>query len=308
MYTPKKPNFIIATIPLLCLIFMAFMSTVYWGIGMLVPIVVGIAVAATIGKMLGYTWHDLEQSLADGVSKALPAVFILILIGMIIGTWISGGIIPTLIYYGLSIINPNLFLPLVCLITAFVSVILGSSFTSIATIGLAFMAIGEGMNMPLPIVAGAVISGAFFGDKLSPLSDTTNVAPAMVGESLFDHIRHMLWDTIPALLISAVIYWIIGLNIVGGASQRIDHDPSAILSGLQQQFTIHLLLLIVVVLALVLIAMRVPAVPALLLIALMGAIAGVTVQGKTMGETLQAATAGYVSEGLTQDMRQSMTC
>src|SRR5699024_12520394 len=106
MYTPKKPNFIIATIPLLSLIFMAFMSTVYWGTGMLVPIIVGIAVAATIGKMLGYTWHDLEQSLADGVSKALPAVFILILIGMIIGTWISGGIIPTLLYYGLSIINP----------------------------------------------------------------------------------------------------------------------------------------------------------------------------------------------------------
>jgi len=295
MYTPKKPNFIIATIPLLSLIFMAFMSTVYWGIGMLVPIIVGIAVAAIIGKVLSYTWHDLEQSLADGVSKALPAVFILILIGMIIGTWISGGIIPTLIYYGLSIINPNLFLPLVCLITAFVSLILGSSFTSIATIGLAFMAIGEGMNMPLPIVAGAVISGAFFGDKLSPLSDTTNVAPAMVGESLFDHIRHMLWDTVPALLISAVLYWVIGLNIVGGASQGIDHDPSAILSGLQEQFTIHPLLLIVVVLALVLIAMRVPAVPALLLIALMGAIAAVTVQGRTMGETLQAATAGYVS-------------
>lgn len=296
MYTPKKPNFMIATIPLLCLIFMAFMSTVYWGTGMLVPIIVGIAVAATIGKMLGYTWHDLEQSLADGVSKALPAVFILILIGMIIGTWISGGIIPTLIYYGLSIINPNLFLPLVCLITAFVSLILGSSFTSIATIGLAFMAIGEGMNMPLPIVAGAVISGAFFGDKLSPLSDSTNVAPAMVGENLFDHIRHMLWDTIPALLISAVLYWVIGLNTVGGASQGIDHDPSAILSGLQEQFKIHPLLLIVVVLALVLIAMRVPAVPALLLVALMGAIAAVTVQGRTMGETLQAATAGYVSD------------
>ncbi|WP_413334529.1 Na+/H+ antiporter NhaC [Brevibacterium sp. GP-SGM9] len=296
MYTPKKPNFIIATIPLLSLIFMAFMSTVYWGIGMLVPIIVGIAVAAIIGKMLGYSWRDLEQSLADGVSKALPAVFILILIGMIIGTWISGGIIPTLVFYGLSIIDPNLFLPLVCLITAFVSLILGSSFTSIATIGLAFMAIGEGMNMPLPIVAGAVISGAFFGDKLSPLSDTTNVAPAMVGESLFDHIRHMLWDTIPALLISAVLYWVIGLNIVGGATQGTARGSSAILSGLQEQFTIHPLLLIVVVLALVLIAMRVPAVPALLLIAFMGAIAAVTVQGRAIGETLQAATAGYVSD------------
>lgn len=295
MYTPKKPNFIIATLPLLTLIGMAFMSTVYWGVGMLVPIITGIAVAGIIGKGLGYSWRELEQSLTDGVSKALPAVFILILIGMIIGTWISGGIIPTLVYYGLSIINPSLFLPLVCLITAFVSLVLGSSFTSIATIGLAFMAIGEGMDMPAPIVAGAVISGAFFGDKLSPLSDTTNVAPAMVGENLFDHIRHMLWDTIPALLISTVLYWLIGLNIVGGSPSGAG-EPDAILAGLQDQFTIHPLILIVVVLALVLIAMRVPAIPALIVIALMGAITAILVQGRSLGESLQAMTAGYTSD------------
>lgn len=241
------------------------------------------------------SWHGLEASLTEGVSKALPAVFILIIIGTIIGTWISGGVIPTLIYYGLSIINPSLFLPLVCLITAFVSLILGSSFTSIATIGLAFMAIGQGMDMPLPIVAGAVISGAFFGDKLSPLSDTTNVAPAMVGENLFDHIRHMLWDTIPALFISAVLYWVIGLNVVDGSASG-DVDPSTILVGLKDQFTITPLLLIVVVLSLVLIAIKVPAIPALLLISIMGGIAAMLAQGKTLGETLQAATSGYVSE------------
>lgn len=204
---------------------------------MLVPIITGIAVAAIIGRCLGHTWRDMEASLAHGVTQALPAVFILVLIGMIIGTWISGGIIPTLIYYGLSIIDPHFFLPLACVVTAFVSLVLGSSFTSIATIGLAFMAIGGGIGMPLPIVAGAVISGAFFGDKLSPLSDTTNVAPAIVGEGLFDHIRHMLWDTVPALLISTLLYWIIGLTVMSDSSV----DPSgrdALLSGLKEQFVI----------------------------------------------------------------------
>lgn len=295
MYTPRKPKFLIATLPLLTVIGMAFMSTKYWGIGMLLPIIAGIAVAGIIGKALGWSWRDLETSLTEGVSKALPAVFILVIIGTIIGTWISGGVIPTLIYYGLSIINPSLFLPLVCLITAFVSLILGSSFTSIATIGLAFVAIGQGMDMPLPIVAGAVISGAFFGDKLSPLSDTTNVAPAMVGENLFDHIRHMLWDTIPALFISAALYWIIGLNVVDDSAAG-NADPSTILEGLKEQFTISPLLLIIVVLSLVLIAIKVPAIPALLLISIMGGIAAMAAQGKTLGETLQAATTGYVSE------------
>lgn len=295
MDIPRKPNFLIATLPLLTVIGMAFMSTKYWGIGMLIPIIAGIAVAGVIGKALGWTWRDLESSLTEGVSKALPAVFILIVIGTIIGTWISGGVIPTLIYYGLSFISPSLFLPLVCLITAFVSLILGSSFTSIATIGLAFMAIGQGMGMPLPIVAGAVISGAFFGDKLSPLSDTTNVAPAMVGEKLFDHIRHMLWDTIPALFISAALYWIIGLNVADD-SVAGDADPTAILAGLKEQFTINPLLLIVVVLSLVLIALRVPAIPALLLISIMGGVVAMLVQGNSLGDTLQAATTGYVSE------------
>lgn len=295
MHTRKRPHFLIAILPLLTLVGMAFMSTTYWGIGMLVPIIAGIAVAAVIGKALGYTWHELEQSLSEGVGKALPAVFILILIGMIIGTWITGGIIPTLIYYGLSIISPSIFLPLACVITALISLVLGSSFTSIATIGLAFMAIGEGMGMPLPIVAGAIISGAFFGDKLSPLSDTTNVAPAMVGENLFDHIRHMLWDTVPALVISAILFWLIGLNYAE-ESATVSSGQDEILSGLENQFFIHPLLLIVVVLALVLIVMRMPAIPALFLIALMGGVTALLTQGSSLEEILQATASGYTSD------------
>lgn len=295
MHTYKRPHFLVALLPLLTLVGMAFMSTTYWDIGMLVPIIAGIAVAIVIGKALGYKWRELEQSLSEGVSKALPAVFILFLIGMIVGTWITGGIIPTLIYYGLSIISPSFFLPLACIITGFISLVVGSSFTSIATIGLAFMAIGEGLDMPLPIVAGAVISGAFFGDKLSPLSDTTNVAPAMVGENLFDHIRHMLWDTIPALAISAILFWIIGLNIVS-TSEAGTSGQDEILSGLNDQFFIHPLLMIVAVLALVLIVMRTPAIPALFLIALMGGVTALLTQGSSLNDILQAMTSGYTSE------------
>src|SRR5699024_1618622 len=139
--------------------------------------------------------------------------FILFLIGTIIGSWIEGGLIPAIIYYGLQAISPPIFLALACLVPAIVSLVLGSSLTTIATVGIAFMAIGEGMGFPAPIVAGAVISGAFFGDKLSPLSDTTNLAAAMGGVNLFAHIRHMLWDTIPALAISAILFWIIGNSI-----------------------------------------------------------------------------------------------
>src|SRR5699024_6237215 len=159
---------------------------------------------------LGYAWHDLAHSSGQGVSRALPAVFSLFLIGTIIGTWLEGGLIPTIIYYGLTAISPKIFLALACLFPAVASLVLGSSLTTIATVGIAFMVICEGMGFPAPLVAGAVISGAFFGDKLSPLSDTTILAAAMGGVKLFDHIRHMLWDTIPALIISAVLYWIIG--------------------------------------------------------------------------------------------------
>src|SRR5690625_4023819 len=196
----------IALLPILILVVMALVSISFWEIDMLIPLMAAITAAALIAKALGYSWHELEQSMAQGVSRALPAVFILFLIGTIIGTWLEGGLIPTIIYYGLTAISPKIFLALACLVPAVVSLVLGSSLIIIATVGIAFMAIGEGMGFPAAIVAGAVISGSFFGDKLSPLSDTTNLAAAMGGVKLFDHICLMLWDKIPALLISVILY------------------------------------------------------------------------------------------------------
>ena len=166
-----------------------------------VPLMIGVIVAPVVSIAAGWSWDEVQQMMVKGVGRAVPAVFILLIIGIIVGTWIASGVIPTMIYYGLTIINPAIFVPIVAVVTGIVSITLGSSFTSIATIGIAFMAIGEGLGFPPGLIAGAVISGAYFGDKLSPLSDTTNIAPAMAETDLFSHVKHMLWDTIPAFVI-----------------------------------------------------------------------------------------------------------
>lgn len=295
MQKRKLPSIPIALLPIVVLVAMALLSITVWDIGMLIPLMTAVAVAAVIGKTLGYTWQELENSLAQGVSRALPAVFILFLIGTIIGTWLEGGLIPTIIYYGLTFISPNLFLALACLVPAAVSFVLGSSLTTIATVGIAFMAIGEGMGFPAAIVAGAVISGAFFGDKLSPLSDTTNLAAAMGGVKLFAHIRHMLWDTVPALLISAFLFWIIGGRISADSDAANTEHQEALLSGLSEQFVIHPALLLVPVVAISLMLLRMPALVTLLLVSLLGAASALLVQGSTVTDILQAMTSGYSS-------------
>ena len=295
MQKRKLPSIPIALLPIVVLVAMALLSITVWDIGMLIPLMTAVAVAAVIGKTLGYTWQELEGSLAQGVSRALPAVFILFLIGTIIGTWLEGGLIPTIIYYGLTFISPNLFLALACLVPAAVSFVLGSSLTTIATVGIAFMAIGEGMGFPAAIVAGAVISGAFFGDKLSPLSDTTNLAAAMGGVKLFAHIRHMLWDTVPALLISAFLFWIIGGRISADSNAANTEHQEALLSGLSEQFVIHPALLLVPVVAISLMLLRMPALVTLLCVSLLGAASALLVQGSTVTDILQAMTSGYSS-------------
>lgn len=295
MQERKLPSIPIALLPIAVLVLMALVSITVWDIGMLIPLMTAVAVAAVIGKTLGYTWQEIEDSLAQGVSRALPAVFILFLIGTIIGTWLEGGLIPTIIYYGLTFISPNLFLALACLVPAAVSFVLGSSLTTIATVGIAFMAIGEGMGFPAAIVAGAVISGSFFGDKLSPLSDTTNLAAAMGGVKLFSHIRHMLWDTIPALAISAILFWIIGGTISSNSAAADAEHLQALLSGLDEQFVIHPLLLLVPVVAISLMLLRMPALVTLLAVSLLGAATALLVQGSTVTDILQAMTSGYSS-------------
>jgi len=284
----------LAILPILTLVASGAASIFIWKAGMFIPLIIGIITTILVGLISGYKWDDLQQMMVNGVSKALPAIFILLVIGLIVGTWISSGVIPTMIYYGLAFIHPTIFVPLVALVTGIVSVTLGSSFTSISTIGLAFMAIGEGMGFPPGIIAGAVMSGAFFGDKLSPLSDTTNIAPAMAETDLFSHVRHMLWDTIPAFIISLILY-----GVVSGGSHYHDVDTGKIdmmLSGIQKTFVINPLLLLLPVLTIFLMMKRMPALPTLMIVGLLGGVIAYIVQGQSLTSIVNTMTSGFKAE------------
>lgn len=199
-----------------------------------------------------------------------------------------------MIYYGLSFIHPSFFVPAVAVVTGIVAITLGSSFTSIATIGLAFMVIGEGMGFSPGLVAGAVISGAFFGDKLSPLSDTTNIAPAMAETDLFSHVRHMLWDTIPAFIIAVALYALVGTRTVEGSIDTANIDM--ILNGIQNSFIIHPLLLLLPVLTIFLMIKKLPALPTLLFVGIIGGIISIVVQGDSISSMVNTMTNGFHTE------------
>ena len=174
-------------------------------------------IAAVIGVSNGSSVDMVFDKIKSNVKDTSQAIYILILIGGLAGTWLVSGIVPAMIYYGLDLINVSFFLPTATIISALVSLSTGSSWSTTATVGIALMGIGQAIGIPPPAVAGAIISGAYFGDKLSPLSDTTNLAPAMAGTDLFTHIRYMLYTTVPSMIISLILFTIIGLSYKDGA-------------------------------------------------------------------------------------------
>jgi NhaC family Na+:H+ antiporter len=226
--------------------------------------------AALIGLYLGDTWSELERAMVDGITLALKACLILLAVGSLIGSWMLAGTAPAVIYAGLGILDPSWFYPAALIICALVAVSIGSSWTTAGTIGIALMGISQIMDLSLPITAGAVISGSYFGDKMSPLSDTTNLAPAMVGVDLFVHIRHMAWTTVPSFLISLVLFTIIGLNTEAAAAP-VDSIESA-RSLLRENYTIAWPTILPLVLLLVLAMRKVSAFPTIAIGALAGCV------------------------------------
>lgn len=292
-----------ALIPILSIIIVAALAVFVWDIEMHIPLIIGVVTAAAVAISKGWRWSEVEKMMIHGVSRGLPAVFILMIVGTIIGTWIASGVIPTIIYYGLSIMVPSIFVPLVALVTGIISVTLGSSFTSMATIGIAFMAIGNGLGFSPGLVAGAVISGAFFGDKISPVSDTTNIAPAVAETDLFRHIKHMLWDTLPAFGLSIFVYW--WITNTGNLAETRD---MAIINNIQGElddlFIIHPLLLLMPVLTIALMVKRVPAIPALLSVSFLGALLAVLVQGTSASTVMEVITDGFNSSSENDEVNE----
>ncbi len=260
------------------------------------------AVCIGIGTfVLKIPYKLLEKSMITSISRSLQAVLILLVVGALIGTWILSGIVPTMIYYGLKVLHPSYFLPVTCIICCIVSLATGSSWSTAGTMGVALVAIGKTLGIPDGLIAGAVISGAYFGDKLSPLSDTTNLAPAAAGSDLFGHIRHMLYTTIPAITITIIIFTIIGLNY--DADTINTKTISSVLQTLQDEFNIGIHLLIIPIAVIVMVVKRVPALPALCFGLLLGIVCAVIFQPQFFDSTnylqssyqkiLEVASKGY---------------
>ncbi|MCB9195991.1 MAG: sodium:proton antiporter, partial [Flavobacteriales bacterium] len=233
------------------------------------------AVAMLIGWRLNFSFSSMLKGVTGAINTALPAILILLLIGSLAGTWLISGIVPTMIYYGLKILNPTIFLFSACVISAIISLATGSSWSTIATVGVALFGIGSALGITPGLVAGAIISGAYFGDKMSPMSDTTNLAPAVAGSDLFTHIRYMLYTTVPSITITLIIFLIWGFFV---GNETTDTHIEGMLNALESSFYISPILFIVPLVVIVMIIMKIDAIPALFVGMLLGGIFAVIFQ------------------------------
>ena len=237
-------------------------------------LLLGGAVAAIVGIFNKVSFDTMIEEVGNNIKSTTGAILILLMVGSLAGTWLISGIIPTMIYYGLQILNPTIFLAATVIICSVISVATGSSWTTSATVGIALIGIAEALGISVGMTAGAILSGAYFGDKMSPLSDTTNLAPAMAGTDLFTHIRYMTLTTVPTIIITLIIFIILGFTITPSGSA----DTSAILASIDSAFNITPWLFVVPVLVIVLIVMKTSPLIALLLGTLLGAAAAVIFQ------------------------------
>lgn len=290
--TFAKPTLLQSVIPLIAIaLFLSF------GYGLLkikaeILLLASTAVAGAIAWKLGYRYRDLEKGILKSMMKGMPAMLIVIVVGALIGSWIAAGTIPMLIYYGLEIISPTYFLVTACLVASIISVVTGTSYGTVGTIGVAFIGIAEGLGVPMGQAAGAIVAGAYFGDKISPFSDTTNLAPIAVQGNLFDHIRHTLWTTTPAMLLGLAVYLVMGLVHHSGGDAVV---PAAIemQSVILENYKFHILLLLPPVITLTLAIMRKPVIPGMLLSSLVASGLAVTFQGATLAQALNVMVVGY---------------
>ena len=259
-----------------------------------VPILIGVLVAALIGLRAGYAWKDIELGMLNGITNALQAIVILSIIGILIGVWILSGVVPTLLYYGLKILHPSFFLPAAVVICAITSLATGTSWGTTGTIGIALIGIGSGLGFPLPVVAGAVLSGSYFGDKMSPLSDTTNLAPAMVGTDLYTHIKHMSYTTGVSFGLTLILEFI--MTFVYGGGEGNTDAVFKIMDGINSNFVVNPILLLPAFVVLGLAFKKIPALPGITMGILTAAILGVLFQGNGFGDILSASWGGYVSK------------
>jgi NhaC family Na+:H+ antiporter len=280
MNNAKQPSLLESLFPIAILVFLLGINVViYGGDSSYGPnqlaLVFSAAIAGIIAFRLGFNWNAIQDGMVNSISSSMSAILILLLIGALAGTWLLSGIVPAMIYYGLKILNPTIFLFAACAVCAIVSLATGSSWSTVATVGIALLGIGKAMGFNEAMVAGAIISGAYFGDKMSPLSDTTNLAPAVAGTDLFTHIRYMIYTTLPSMSLTLIIFLAIGFFRKADASLE---NVEPVLNAITGKFNISPILFIVPALVIFMIIKKIPALPALLAGTLLGGIMAMVMQ------------------------------
>ncbi len=292
--TQRKPSLIEAFIPILFLIALLSLNVYYFGDSTLdgsnqIALILAAGIAAIVALRIGYKWTHMLDGIVNSISSAMSSILILLLIGALAGTWLLSGIVPAMIYYGLNILNPTIFLVAACIVSAIVSVATGSSWSTIATLGVALLGIGQTLGLGTGVVAGAIISGAYFGDKMSPLSDTTNLAPAMAGTDLFTHIKYMAITTVPTFIITLIIFLIWGFM---NNSEADLNQVALVQEAILEKFNINYWLFLVPVLVIAMIIKKISAIPALLIGSLLGGVFAIIFQPQVI-ETVAGVTANF---------------
>ncbi|MBR6473054.1 MAG: Na+/H+ antiporter NhaC [Firmicutes bacterium] len=233
------------------------------------PLILSSCLVCIVGAINGWKWNVMEKGMIAGINRSMQANLILLTVGMLVSTWKAGGIIPSMIYYGLNILNPSIFLVTACLLCSIVSLVIGSSYTTAGTIGVAMIGISIGLGVNPAMTAGAVVSGSYFGDKMSPMSDTTNLAPAVAGTNVFEHVRHMIYTVTPSYIIALVVFFILGRNAAPQGDVQMELKE-VLQTAIQNEFTVSPLLMLPVLILLIAVILKVPALPALFGSVIMG--------------------------------------
>ena len=269
------------------------LALIFSGVSIMLGLTAAICVEGLFGVWLGHSWEELEESAMKGIGRVNQTVIVMILIGMLIGVWISAGSVQTMLYYGINLITPKLFLPVAFIICVITSLVTGTSWGTAGIMGIALIGMAQGLEIPVEMAAGAIISGALVGDKLSPLSDTTLLASATSGVKLFDHIMSLMYVTVPASIIALITYTLLGMH---HGSAEADLSAIQVLSDtLQNSCNLNVFMLIPLLFVLVLSAMRKPTIPVFAGGLVLGCVWAMVFQGATLTEVVTAAISGFVS-------------
>ncbi|WP_103576217.1 Na+/H+ antiporter NhaC [Campylobacter concisus] len=304
----KEPSFLLALTPILVMIVGLALGVGYMKLKVEPIILIAALVAGGIAWRLGYSWSELQEGVIEKISSSLPALMILWAVGLLIGSWVFSGTIPMIIYYGVDLISPQYLVLTAFVIAAIISTVTGTSWGSAGTVGVAIMGIAQGLDVNLAATAGAVVAGAYFGDKLSPLSDTTNLAPIAAGSELYEHIRHMFYTTIPATIVAIAAYLFFGSEVASSGA-NVSESVLALQGQLDKIFHWNIILLLPVFFVLAGSVLKWPTIPVMIIASLFSVILGVIIQGFSLKNGFISVMTGFnvTMSGINMEFSKNIT-